>query len=177
MALDYLPSPGWAVIYGETPSATRWSELGDNDDALATGAGIDDLAILNRHLATTAVTGSKIVNYRTRRQNNGTNADETTALIQTGWNAAVPGVASGSTINVTFPTAFTTVPIVLPVYGGDQVSGAQTLGLGTNAVKDEAVVKAFDVTTTGCKFRTVSRDASNYAAGNIYYIHWIAIGS
>lgn len=60
MALDYLPSPGWAVIYGETPSATRWSELGDNDDALATGAGIDDLAILTRHLADVNVTTRKM---------------------------------------------------------------------------------------------------------------------
>lgn len=59
MALDYLPSPGWAVIYGETPSATRWSELGDNDDALATGAGIDDLAILTRHIKDAAVTSRK----------------------------------------------------------------------------------------------------------------------
>lgn len=50
MALDYLPSPGWAVIYGETPSATRWSELGDNDDALATGAGLDSNFLLTRHL-------------------------------------------------------------------------------------------------------------------------------
>lgn len=55
MALDYLPSPSWAVIYGETPSATRWSELGDNDDALATGAGIDDFAIIARHLGYGAV--------------------------------------------------------------------------------------------------------------------------
>lgn len=60
MALDYLPSPGWAVIYGETPSATRWSELGDNDDALATGAGIDDLAILTRHIAALGITYPKI---------------------------------------------------------------------------------------------------------------------
>lgn len=60
MALDYLPSPGWAVIYGETPSATRWSELGDNDDALATGAGIDNLAILNRHLAAGIVDPTKM---------------------------------------------------------------------------------------------------------------------
>lgn len=60
MALDYLPSPSWAVIYGETPSATRWSELGENDDSLATGAGIDDLAILTRHLANDAVTPEKM---------------------------------------------------------------------------------------------------------------------
>lgn len=55
MALDYLPSPSWAVIYGETPSATRWSELGENDDALATGAGIDNLAIVARHMAADSV--------------------------------------------------------------------------------------------------------------------------
>ena len=60
MALDYLPSPGWAVIYGETPSATRWSELGDNDDALATGAGIDDDALITRHYDDASVTARKI---------------------------------------------------------------------------------------------------------------------
>lgn len=60
MALDYLPSPGWAVVYGETPSADRWSELGENDDALATGAGIDDAAILNRHLSAAAVKAANI---------------------------------------------------------------------------------------------------------------------
>lgn len=60
MALDYLPSPSWAVIYGETPSADRWSELGENDDALATGAGIDDLAIIKRHIAASVVDGDKI---------------------------------------------------------------------------------------------------------------------
>lgn len=60
MALDYLPSPGWAVVYGETPSADRWSELGENDDALALGAGIDDDAIIARHIAAQAVKGEHL---------------------------------------------------------------------------------------------------------------------
>lgn len=60
MALDYLPNPSWAVVYGETPSADQWSELGENDDALATGVGIDDLAIINRHLATAAASSDKL---------------------------------------------------------------------------------------------------------------------
>lgn len=64
MALDYLPTPSWSVVYGETPSASKWSELGANDDALATGAGIDDLAILTRHIANggagAGVTGAKL---------------------------------------------------------------------------------------------------------------------
>lgn len=60
MALDYLPSPSWAVIYGETPSADRWSELGENDDALATGAGWDDNAVIPRHIAADAVEADNI---------------------------------------------------------------------------------------------------------------------
>lgn len=60
MALDYLPSPGWAVVYGETPAADRWSELGENDDALATGVGLDDSAIKTRHLDNASVTSPKI---------------------------------------------------------------------------------------------------------------------
>ena len=88
MALDYLPSPGWAVIYGETPSATRWSELGDNDDSLATGAGIDDLAILNRHLALSSV----------KENNLSTVAGELGAA----WTAWVPTVSnSGGTVSAT----------------------------------------------------------------------------
>lgn len=61
MPLTYLPSPNWAVVYGEVPSATRWSELGLNDNSLATGAGIDSLAILTRHYNTASITEDKIV--------------------------------------------------------------------------------------------------------------------
>jgi len=50
MALDFLPTPSWSVVYGEVPSASKWSELGENDDSLATGAGVDSLAIINRHV-------------------------------------------------------------------------------------------------------------------------------
>ena len=58
MALDYLPSPSWAVIYGETPSADRWSELGENDDALATGAGMDDGFLATRHVPAGLITAA-----------------------------------------------------------------------------------------------------------------------
>lgn len=166
----------WSVVYGEQPTAAKWNQLGANDAGFKDGTNIDAGAITNSLLASTAVTGSKIVNYRTRRQNNGSNTDETTALIQTGWFAEVPGVASGSTKAITFPTAFVNPPVVFTTYGGDQVSGAQALGNGADSVKDEAVCKAYSITNTGCNIRTVSRDASNFAAGNIYYVHWLAIG-
>lgn len=50
MALDYLPTPNWSVVYGEVPSASKWSQLGGNDNALALGTGWDDNVILNRHI-------------------------------------------------------------------------------------------------------------------------------
>lgn len=55
MPLTYLPSPNWAVVYGEVPSATRWSELGLNDNSLATGAGFDSNIILARHYGNASI--------------------------------------------------------------------------------------------------------------------------
>jgi hypothetical protein len=40
-----LPYPAWSVVYGEQPTAAKWSELGANDDALAAGTGFNSHAI------------------------------------------------------------------------------------------------------------------------------------
>lgn len=40
-----LPNPGWNVVYGEIPAASKWSQLGANDDALAAGTGFNTGAI------------------------------------------------------------------------------------------------------------------------------------
>ena len=101
MALDYLPSPGWAVIYGETPSATRWSELGDNDDALATGAGIDDDAIVNRHIAALAVK-SENIDHTTRYSAGGNLAAQSlSTTLATNTTIIIPAtVVAGATIEL-----------------------------------------------------------------------------
>lgn len=36
-----LPFGGWSVVFGEIPTAAKWSELGANDDALAAGTGLN----------------------------------------------------------------------------------------------------------------------------------------
>lgn len=41
---------GQSFTFGETPSATKWNYLWENDYALADGSGIEDDAILARHL-------------------------------------------------------------------------------------------------------------------------------
>lgn len=85
MALDYLPTPNWAVVYGEVPSASKWSQLGTNDNSLATGAGVDNLAILTRHLNAKAVTEAKIdlatlSKIRTQLTSNHTITSSTTTI-------------------------------------------------------------------------------------------------
>ncbi len=42
---------GQTFTFGEQPSATKWQYLWDNDYALADGSGIEDDAILARHIA------------------------------------------------------------------------------------------------------------------------------
>lgn len=45
----------WSVVFGEQPTAAKWNILGENDASFHDGTGIDDDAILNRHLAAGAV--------------------------------------------------------------------------------------------------------------------------
>lgn len=45
----------WSVVFGEQPTAAKWNILGDNDASFHDGTGIDDDAILARHLSTGAV--------------------------------------------------------------------------------------------------------------------------
>lgn len=40
-----LPNPGWSVVAFEVPTAAKWSDLGENDDALAAGTGLNDDAV------------------------------------------------------------------------------------------------------------------------------------
>lgn len=40
----------WSVVFGEQPTAAKWNILGDNDASFHDGTGIDDDAILARHI-------------------------------------------------------------------------------------------------------------------------------
>jgi len=46
---------GQTFTFGETPSATKWGYLWENDYALADGTGIENDAIINRHIDDEAV--------------------------------------------------------------------------------------------------------------------------
>lgn len=49
---------GQSFTFGETPSATKWNYLWENDYALADGTGIEDDAILTRHISDAQITPS-----------------------------------------------------------------------------------------------------------------------
>lgn len=40
-----LPHPGWSVVAFEVPTAAKWNQLGENDDALADGSGLNTGAV------------------------------------------------------------------------------------------------------------------------------------
>lgn len=50
-----LPYPGWNVVYGEIPAASKWSQIGADLDALAAGTGLNDAVITNAKMAPLAI--------------------------------------------------------------------------------------------------------------------------
>lgn len=108
------------------------------------------------------------------RQDDTTNTPKTKSVILTGWGVITPGVASVAQETVTFGVTFVQRPVVTLVYGGDHASST-SYGSGDVTIK-HAVGEVGLVTTTGFKAYVVSRDASNWAAGNTVFYQWMAIG-
>lgn len=52
---------GQTFVFGETPSATKWQYIWDNDYALADGTGIEDEAIQDRHVQDANIPVAKLV--------------------------------------------------------------------------------------------------------------------
>lgn len=98
--------------YGETPSATKWNYLWENDYALADGTGIEDDAIIARHITDAVITPAKLTSAARWWEEIGR-----TTL----------GVA-GDTISVTPITAKKYIKILISVVG----SGAINLDMKFN---------------------------------------------
>lgn len=50
----------WSVVFGEQPTASKWNILGTNDASFHDGTGIDDDAIIARHIANLAVSNPQM---------------------------------------------------------------------------------------------------------------------
>jgi len=138
------------------------------------------LQALNSNAATKNVIKLGSDNYtrlaQLPRQDDTTNSTKEDVLIQYGWGAVQPGVASIGQEVVTFPRAYGSIPIVLMTAGGDQTAGTATLGGGGNTVHGAVTGKVHSVTTTQFNAYVYQSSTLNWAAGNWVYYHWIAIG-
>lgn len=173
-----MASSGYTAITfvaNEQPTTAKWNLIGSNDASFNNGNGFEDGILVTRHYADSSITGAKIASYRTKRKNNGSAIAETAARIETGWEVVQPGATSQGSKAVTFQTAFTNVPIIFTDMGGDQTSGTQALGNGSNTIQGRVVTKHVDDTVNGFTLRFYA-DAA-WAAGNNVYLTWIAIGT
>jgi hypothetical protein len=139
----------WSVVFGEQPSAAKWNILGTNDADFNTRTTIT-------------------------RQDDTTNTDKTNPRTLTGWGYIIPGVTNSAAETVTFGVTFAQRPIVLIAPGGDHAT-ATTYGSGNANIKN-FLTQANLITTTNFSAEVVSKDGTNWAAGNTVFYQWVAIG-
>lgn len=144
----------------------------DNTTKRTTVSGLASAVASN--LPAGSITGASIANYKIARQNDTTNISESTAKILTGWGVIVPGAVTTASETVTFSSVFTSAPIVVLTYGGDNAS-ATTYGSGVIAA-NVATATAHTITASSFIARIQSTGGA-WAAGNTVFYQWIAIGA
>ena len=139
----------------------------------------NNLNLTNKTIDATG-TGNSITNvsnFGFSRRNNTTNITEAGAKIQTGWVAiAVASTTPNASATITFPVAFTNVPIVNCTFGGDTAGATSTLGSGAANVQGAGAMARSVTTTTFIATAGTFNAANNWTSGNTVYIHWTAIG-
>lgn len=171
-----LPNPGWNVVYGEIPAASKWSQLGANDDALAAGTGLNDLAIATAKIADAAVTGIKIGSLPGQTQQDTTNSAKTNLRMQMGIGRIAGVSATEIAEAVTFPVAFSARPFVLANAIGFVGAGGSFAPASIDGSWAGQHANANAPTVTGFTARMRRNDGSPFGVGTDYYYSWIAIG-
>lgn len=172
-------------------------ELGHASDTTLTRSASGTLAVEGKDVLTTDNTktvtnksisgsGNTLTNipstalvesfFRGQLQSNTTNSSPTGLTVQFGWGYIVPGSAVPTAgESVTFPTAFSSLPVVIIGAVGRNTSG------GTDSIDDLSTAhrhyaQAYSVSTTGFSALVVHSDNSNLTSDDDYGYSWIAIG-
>ena len=95
-------------------------------------------------------------------------------IIQSGWGVGVPGAVSTFNETVTFPVAFSVLPIVVAICGGDATSAA-TYGSGANTIQLNISTKAHTITASSFIIHMTATAA--WSAGNTLFYQWLAVGA
>lgn len=148
----------WSVVFGEQPSAAKWNILGTNDASFNTALTLG-------------------------RQNNTSNSQVTDQLIQFGWGfVAGDGASRSVTETVTFPTAYSVIPIVLISDIGVKGSSDPTDPGDTSAGATHTWKADLDDTSTTTATIRISRNSADGADPGVlptasrYLYTWLAIG-
>jgi hypothetical protein len=174
----------WSVVFGEQPSAAKWNILGTNDASFNDGSGIqpsNPIISSSSYLDLRGATSTG-VKLHAPRQDDTTNSYPTGLLIQHGWGY-VAGDNVSRSINdteITFPTAYTSAPIVV-VSGGLANTGAAPTSITGFGVTSNTTAGSLAISTTGftATVRRISTDGADpgvFATGSQYAYQWIAIG-
>lgn len=112
-----------------------------------------------------------------QEQANTTNTTRSSAVVQDGWAFVTgDGVNGVLTKAITFPSAFSTVPIVVVQFLGEKDSSdPSTAGDNGYLQNIQAVFAAEAVSTSGFTLRL--RSSATTTSGRRYQVAWIAIGS
>jgi hypothetical protein len=116
----------------------------------------------------TAVSGGK-------RQDDTTNSTVPNQILQSGFGVGVVGVANAYSEVITFPTAFTTRPIVVGTFGGDHASST-LYGNGGSNIHGLVTFKIVDITLTSFRIYIYQNGGTNWNAGNTVFYQWLAVG-
>jgi len=176
-----------SVVLSTSPALTTPTGIVKGDVGLG---NVDNTSDATKNAATVALTnktisganntltnigGSAITSYSTNRGNNGSNIAETVAKVQTGWVATQGNGTGAAGGTITFPVAFTNVPIVTITFGGDTAGVTATLGAGGANVNGAWAI-AKSLTTTGFAW-TVNTSGGTWSTSNTVYAQWTAIGA
>lgn len=164
-----LPNPSMDAVPFTPLTAAFLDQMIANIEALAAGTGLN----------TNVVAASKLVHGRVRNRQGGTTGDNTYWTSGTSntdttgkaifFQAGSVGTATGSDTTVTYPTAFSQVPLVLAT-----VNGANA---GTSGVTQNAFAIVVSKTTTTCVLRTINNVVSGGSTGQSdQNVAWFAIG-
>lgn len=158
-----LPFPGWNVVFGETPTAAKWSELGSNDDGLAAGTGLNTNAVTADKLATNAIT----LGYAQITSNFVLSSSQTVPTQVTGLFAAVTIPAGGRKIKIKGYCGSMTIAGgvgVLTLWDGTVNSGTLLNQANQASSTSSTIVEAVVTPSAGSK--TYNVGISNSGANN-----------
>lgn len=183
-----LPNDGDTVDAADynTPITTIVNEINGNLDnanidsaAAIAGTKLADSAITTAKINDAAVTSAKLAEafFRGRYQDPSGNTQPTGLTIQYGWHYVVGDNSGGINKTITFPSAFSSAPVVFVNF-----LGAKTVASGAPDTTDDFTTWFSDLKGSGTDDITTSdfsaqfNASANFSSTFNFGFSWIAIG-